>query len=171
MSVTPIHILMIEDNYPDVLLTIEALKETKIANSFHFVGDGLNALEYLRRQGNFATAPRPDLILLDLNLPRKDGRQVLEEIKTDPELSSIPVVVLTRSIAEQDVIKSYALHANCYIVKPVDFNGLMEVVKAIENFWVTLVRYPGKPRFRAEPDLTEYTPALGPAADNTNGKS
>ena len=120
----------------------EALKAAKIANHVDIVHDGVEALEYLRRQGKYADGPAPDLILLDLNLPRKDGRQVLEEIKPDPELRTIPVVVLTSSIAEQDVVKSYDLHANCYIVKPVDFHGLMEVVKSIERFWLTVVKLP-----------------------------
>ncbi len=142
MDATPIQILMVEDNEADVRLATEALKDAKIANFVHVVDDGVKALEYLRRQGEYAAAARPDLILLDLNLPRKDGRQVLAEVKSDPELSSIPVVVLTSSSAEQDVLKSYDLHANCYICKPVDFAGLMEVVRSIEKFWVTVVRLP-----------------------------
>lgn len=142
MDATPIQILMVEDNEADVRLATEALKDAKIANFVHVVDDGVKALEYLRRQGEYAAAARPDLILLDLNLPRKDGRQVLAEVKSDPELSSIPLVVLTSSSAEQDVLKSYDLHANCYICKPVDFAGLMEVVRSIEKFWVTVVRLP-----------------------------
>lgn len=142
MEATPIQILMVEDNEPDIRLATEALKEAKIANSVHVVEDGVEALEYLRRQGKHEAARRPDLILLDLNLPRKDGRQVLAEIKADPDLGRIPVVVLTSSSAEQDVLKSYDLHANSYIVKPVDFAGLMDVVKSIEQFWVTVVRLP-----------------------------
>jgi two-component system, chemotaxis family, response regulator Rcp1 len=150
MFATPIQILMVEDNDADVLLATEALKDAKVSNCVHVVDDGVKALEYLRRLGPYADAPRPDLILLDLNLPRKDGRQVLEEIKSDPELSSVPVVVLTGSKADQDVAKSYAHHANCYIVKPVDFNGLMEVVRSIEQFWVTVVRLPATPGTPAE---------------------
>ena len=142
MDATPIRILMVEDNEADVRLATEALREAKIANRVCVVDDGVKALEYLRRQGEYAAAVRPDLILLDLNLPRKDGRQVLAEVKSDSELSNIPVVVLTSSRAEQDVLKSYDLHANCYIVKPVDFAGLMEVVRSIEKFWVTVVRLP-----------------------------
>jgi CheY-like chemotaxis protein len=142
MNARPIEILMVEDNDGDVFLTTEALKSAKIANSVHVVRDGVEALEFLRRQGKFAAAPRPDLILLDLNLPGKDGRQVLSEIKPDPELRAIPVVVLTSSSAEQDVVKSYDLHANCYIVKPVDFAGLMEVVRSIGSFWLVVATLP-----------------------------
>jgi CheY-like chemotaxis protein len=142
MNARPIEILMVEDNEGDVFLTTEALKSAKIANSVHVVRDGVEALEFLRRQGKFAAAPRPDLILLDLNLPGKDGRQVLSEIKPDPELRAIPVVVLTSSSAEQDVVKSYDLHANCYIVKPVDFAGLMEVVRSIGSFWLVVATLP-----------------------------
>jgi two-component system, chemotaxis family, response regulator Rcp1 len=142
MDLTPLQILMVEDNDGDVFLTMKALKAAKISNSVDVVHDGVEALEYLRRQGKYASAPRPDLILLDLNLPRKDGRQVLAEIKPDPQLRSIPVVVLSSSGAEQDVVKSYDLHANCYIVKPVDFAGLMQVIQSIETFWLTLVKLP-----------------------------
>jgi CheY-like chemotaxis protein len=142
MNARPIEILMVEDNDGDVFLTMEALKSAKIANSVHVMHDGVEALEYLRRQGKYATAPRPDLILLDLNLPGKDGREVLAEIKPDPELRAIPVVVLTSSSAEQDVVKSYDLHANCYIVKPVDFSGLMEVVRSIGSFWLVVATLP-----------------------------
>jgi len=144
MDPRPIQILMVEDNDGDVFLTMEALKSAKIANEVHVVHDGVEALEFLRRQGKYAAAPRPELILLDLNLPRKDGRQVLAEIKPDPELGKIPVVVLTSSAAEQDVVKSYQLHANCYIVKPVDFNGLMEIVASIEHFWLAVVTLPSR---------------------------
>ena len=146
MDPRPIQILMVEDNDGDVFLTMEALKSAKIANEVHVVHDGVEALEFLRRQGKYAAAPRPELILLDLNLPRKDGRQVLAEIKPDPELGKIPVVVLTSSAAEQDVVKSYQLHANCYIVKPVDFNGLMEIVASIEQFWLAVVTLPSRPK-------------------------
>jgi two-component system, chemotaxis family, response regulator Rcp1 len=152
MNATPIHILMIEDNEGDVFLTMEALKTAKVTNCVHVAHDGVEAVEYLRRQGKHAAAQRPDLILLDLNLPRKDGREVLAEIKPDPELCMIPVVVLTSSSAEQDVVKSYGLHANCYIVKPVDFHGLLEVVKSIEHFWLTVVRLPPNGREVAKND-------------------
>ena len=142
MDLNPIQILMVEDNDGDILLTTRALKEAKVANHVHVAHDGVEALEFLRRQGKYADAPRPDLIILDLNLPRKDGRQVLAEIKPDPELRSIPVVVLTSSNAEADVVKSYDLHANCYLVKPVDFAGLMAIIKSIESFWLTVVKLP-----------------------------
>jgi two-component system, chemotaxis family, response regulator Rcp1 len=142
MNEAPIQILMVEDDYPDAFLTKEMLKTAKVANTVNVVSDGVAAMEYLRRQGKHATARRPDLILLDLNLPRKDGRQVLAEVKADPELRGIPVVVLTSSQAEVDVARSYADHANCYIVKPVDLDGLMEVVKSIEGFWVSIVALP-----------------------------
>ncbi len=138
----PIEILMVEDSPSDAQLTIEALHAAKIANRLHHVEDGVEALQFLRQQGPYADAPRPDLILLDLNLPRKDGREVLEELKRDPDLKVIPVVVLTTSRSEQDVLRSYQLHANCYITKPVDFTQFMGVVKAIENFWLTIVTLP-----------------------------
>jgi chemotaxis family two-component system response regulator Rcp1 len=138
----PIEILMVEDSPSDAQLTIEALHAAKIANRLHHVEDGVEALRFLRREGPYADAPRPDLILLDLNLPRKDGREVLEELKGDPDLKVIPVVVLTTSRSEQDVLRSYELYANCYITKPVDFTQFMEVVKAIEHFWLTVVTLP-----------------------------
>ena len=138
----PIELLLVEDSEPDVRLTIEALREAKVKNRLWVVEDGVEALEFLRRQGRYADAPRPDLILLDLNLPRKDGRQVLKEIKADDSLKRIPVVVLTTSKSEEDVLRAYDLHANCYITKPVDFNRFMEVVKSIEDFWLTVVRLP-----------------------------
>jgi two-component system, chemotaxis family, response regulator Rcp1 len=142
MSGMPIELLLVEDSEPDVRLTIEALHEAKVRNRLWVVDDGAKALEFLRRQGRYADAPRPDLILLDLNLPRKDGRQVLQEIKNDDLLKSIPVVVLTTSKSEADVLRAYELHANCYITKPVDFNRFMEVVKSIESFWLTVVTLP-----------------------------
>jgi CheY-like chemotaxis protein len=142
MNATPIQILMVEDNDGDIFLTTEALKAAKVANQVHVVHDGVEALEFLRRQGKYAAAPCPDLILLDLNLPRKDGREVLQEIKADPELHKVPIVVLTSSNAETDVCKSYSLHANCYIVKPVDFAALVEVVRSIDQFWMTVVTLP-----------------------------
>ncbi len=138
----PIEILMVEDSPSDTQLAIEALHEAKIANRLSHVEDGVEALQFLRRQGPYHDAPRPDLILLDLNLPRMDGRQLLEEIKQDPDLRVIPVVVLTTSRSEQDVLRSYQLHANCYITKPVDFTQFMHVVKSIEHFWLTVVTLP-----------------------------
>ena len=138
----PIEILMVEDSPSDAQLTIEALHAAKIANRLSHVEDGVEALQFLRQQGPYADVPRPDLILLDLNLPRKDGREVLGELKRDPDLKVIPVVVLTTSRSEQDVLRSYQLHANCYITKPVDFTKFMEVVKAIESFWLSIVTLP-----------------------------
>jgi chemotaxis family two-component system response regulator Rcp1 len=138
----PIEILMVEDNPGDVRLTVEALKEGKVRNNFHTVEDGVEAMAFLRRQGRYAESPRPDLVLLDLNLPKMNGREVLAEIKEDPELRRIPVVILTVSKAEQDILKSYNLHANCYITKPVDLDQFLEVVKSIENFWLTVVMLP-----------------------------
>lgn len=137
-----IEILMVEDNPGDVRLTREAMREGKIGNRLSVVGDGVEALEFLRRQDRFADAARPDLILLDLNLPKKDGREVLAEIKSDPALRTIPVVVLTTSHADEDVVRAYNLHANCYITKPVDFNQFMKVVQQIDDFWVNLVTLP-----------------------------
>jgi chemotaxis family two-component system response regulator Rcp1 len=141
-SCRPIEILLVEDNPGDVRLTKEALKEGKVMNVLNTVGDGEEALVYLRRQGPYARATRPDLILLDLNLPRKSGREVLAEIKEDPELKRIPVVILTVSEAEQDIIRSYNLHANCYITKPVNLEQFIEVVQSIEDFWLTVVMLP-----------------------------
>ncbi len=140
----PIEILMVEDSPTDAQLTIEALHAAKVANRLSHVEDGVEALRFLRQQDPYVGAPRPDLILLDLNLPRKDGREVLEELKRDPDLKVIPVVVLTTSRSEQDVLRSYQLHANCYITKPVDFTQFMEVVKSIEQFWLTIVTLPGE---------------------------
>ena len=142
MNVKPIELLLVEDSEPDVRLTIEALREAKVKNRLWVAEDGVEALDFLKRQGRYADAPRPDLILLDLNLPRKDGRQVLKEIKGDDSLKRIPVVVLTTSKSEEDVLRAYNLHANCYITKPVDFTRFMDVVKSIENFWLTVVRLP-----------------------------
>lgn len=137
-----IEILLVEDNPGDVRLTREALKEAKMRNNLHVVEDGVAALEFLRREDGYGDAPRPDLILLDLNLPRKDGREVLEEIKADPELRRIPVVVLTTSEAEEDVLRSYNLHANCYVTKPVDLDRFIAIVRSIEDFWLTIVKLP-----------------------------
>jgi two-component system, chemotaxis family, response regulator Rcp1 len=141
-SCRPIEILLVEDNPGDVRLTREALKEGKVVNNLQIVEDGEEALSYLRRQGPYTQATRPDLILLDLNLPKKSGREVLAEIKEDPDLRRIPVVILTVSEAEQDIIKSYNLHANCYITKPVNLEQFMDVVQSIENFWLTVVMLP-----------------------------
>ena len=138
----PIEILMVEDNPGDIRLTVEALKEGKVRNNLHTVEDGVEAMAFLRREGRYAEAPRPDLVLLDLNLPKKTGPEVLAEIKDDPDLRRIPVVILTVSQAEQDIVKSYSLHANCYITKPVDLDQFLQVVKSIENFWLTIVKLP-----------------------------
>lgn len=137
-----IDILLVEDNPGDVRLTREAMKEAKLHNQLHVVSDGVDALAFLRRQGAYASAVRPQLILLDLNLPRKDGREVLAEIKQDTDLRRIPVVILTTSEAEVDILKAYDLHANCYIVKPVDIEQFLTVVKSIEDFWVAIVKLP-----------------------------
>lgn len=142
-SCRSIEILLVEDNPGDVRLTQEALKEGKVHNRLHVVGDGVEAMAFLRREGRYADAVRPDLILLDLNLPRKDGREVLAEIKQDALLKVIPVVVLTTSSAEEDVLRSYNLHANCYIVKPVDLDQFIRAVKFIDDFWLTVVKLPG----------------------------
>lgn len=141
-SGSPIDILLVEDNPGDVRLTIEALKEGKVRNRLSVVPDGAEALAFLRQQGKHAHAPRPDMILLDLNLPKKDGRSVLAEIKEDEHLKRIPVVVLTTSSSEQDILKTYDLHANCYITKPVDLEQFIAVVKGIEEFWLTVVKLP-----------------------------
>ena len=142
--INPIEILLVEDNPADVRLTRETLKEEKLHNNLHIVSDGVEALAFLRREGRFAQAVRPDLILLDLNLPKKDGREVLKEIKSDEKLKIIPVVVLTVSKAEEDILKSYDLHANCYITKPLDLNQFSTVVKCIQDFWLTIVKLPPK---------------------------
>jgi chemotaxis family two-component system response regulator Rcp1 len=139
-----IEILLVEDSPSDAELTIEALKEGKVTNHLSVVEDGVQAMEFLRREGRFAGAPRPGLVLLDLNLPRKDGRAVLAEMKADPELRAIPVVVLTTSRAERDVLHVYGLNGNCYITKPLDFRQFVEVVKSIEHFWLTVVTLPPK---------------------------
>ena len=138
----PIEILLVEDNPGDLRLTIEGLNESKVRNNLHVARDGVEAMEFLRREGQHAGPVRPDLILLDLNLPRMDGREVLSEIKSDPKLKTIPVVVLTTSRAEQDVLRSYELQANCYITKPVDLEQFITVVKSIEDFWFTIVTLP-----------------------------
>jgi CheY-like chemotaxis protein len=142
VSVRPIQILLVEDSPTDAKLTLEALKMAKVVNQVSHVEDGVEAMEFLRQEGKYAQSQRPDLILLDLNLPRKDGREVLEEIKGNPDFQLIPVVILTTSQAEQDIIRSYKLHANCYITKPVNFDRFLEVVQMIENFWLTVVVLP-----------------------------
>jgi chemotaxis family two-component system response regulator Rcp1 len=138
----PVEILMVEDNPGDIRLTMEALRESKLHNNLRVVKDGIEALAYLRQEGDYANLPRPDLILLDLNLPKKDGREVLREIKMDKEMGRIPVVILTTSQAEEDVLKTYDLHANCFITKPVDLEQFIKVVQFIEFFWLTIVRLP-----------------------------
>jgi CheY-like chemotaxis protein len=137
-----VEILLIEDNPGDVRLTIEALKESKIINNLQVVDDGIEALSYLKKEGIYKDKPRPDLIILDLNLPRKDGREVLGEIKSDPVLKQIPIVILTTSEAEEDIIKSYELHANCYITKPVNMEQFIKVVKSVGEFWFSIVILP-----------------------------
>ncbi len=138
----PIEILLVEDNPADVRMTVEILKETKVRNTVTVAGDGNEAMDLLRRVGKYSQAVQPDLILLDLNLPKKDGKQVLAEIKADPILRRIPVVILTSSNAEEDIVKSYSLYANCYVTKPVDLEQFVKVVKSIEDFWLTIVKLP-----------------------------
>ena len=140
----PIEILLVEDNPGDIRLTTEALKEQKMYNGLNVVTDGVEAMAYLRKEGRYSKVTRPDLILLDLNLPKKDGREVLKEIKTDDNLKSIPVVVLTVSKSEEDILKSYNLHANCYITKPVDLTQFLKVAKSVQEFWFTMVKLPPK---------------------------
>jgi len=140
--IKPIEILLVEDNPADARLTLETLKEEKLNNKLNVVKDGVEALAYLRQEGEFTNAVRPDLILLDLNLPRKDGREVLSEIKNNPKLKTIPIVVLTVSEAEKDIFAAYNLHANCYISKPLDLYQFSKVVRAIQDFWLTIVKLP-----------------------------
>ncbi len=153
----PIEILLVEDNPADVRLTKETLKEGKVANVIDVAIDGMDAMAFLKRVGKYANAQRPDLILLDLNLPKKNGREVLAEIKMDPHLKHIPVVILTTSEDEKDIITTYKLHANCYITKPVDFDQFINVVKSIENFWFTVVKLPPK----------DALPLQGPVSSST----
>jgi CheY-like chemotaxis protein len=141
---TPIEVLLVEDDPGDVLMTQEAFKDYKIANNLTVVTNGEDAISYLRRQGEFADVPRPDLVLLDLNLPRRDGREVLREVKGDPELRAIPIVVLTTSDAEDDVLASYNLHANAYVRKPVDFEQFVSAVRSVDDFFIRVVRLPGR---------------------------
>ena len=138
----PIEILLVEDSPGDVRLTREAFKDARVLVNLSVAGDGEEAMAFLKREGKYSNKPRPDIILLDLNLPKKDGRAVLAEIKEDPNLQTIPVVILTMSASEEDVLKSYSLHANCYITKPVDLDGFLKVVKSIDGFWLSVVRLP-----------------------------
>jgi two-component system response regulator len=140
--IKPAEILLVEDSPTDVLLAREALEHAKVLNTLHVVSDGVEAMAFLRREAPYENVPRPDLVLLDLNLPRKDGREVLAEVKNDENLKRIPIVVLTTSRAEEDIFKAYGLHANCYVTKPVDFDQFADVVKMIENFWFTVVSLP-----------------------------
>ncbi|MBI5374702.1 MAG: response regulator [Candidatus Schekmanbacteria bacterium] len=140
--IKPIEILLVEDSPGDVRLTQECLREAKVNNRLSIVGDGVEAMAFLRNEGKYVNSPRPELILLDLNLPKKDGREVLSEIKGDANLKRIPVVVLTVSKSEEDILKTYDLHANCYITKPIDFAQFLNVVKCIEEFWLTVVKLP-----------------------------
>ncbi len=140
----PVEVLLVEDNPGDVRLTLEAFKENKLYSNMYVVGDGIEALAFLRQEGKYANAPRPGLILLDLNLPKKDGREVLAEIKGDPDLKRIPVVILTTSAAEEDILRTYNLHANCYVTKPVDLDQFIKIVRSIEDFWLTIVNLPSE---------------------------
>jgi two-component system, chemotaxis family, response regulator Rcp1 len=142
IELRPVEILLVEDNPADIRLTQEGLKEGKVANRLHAVTDGKEALDFLHRRGAHSDAPRPDVILLDLNLPGIDGHAVLKQIKGDPALRAIPVVIVTSSEAESDVVRSYEEHANCFISKPIDFEGFLRVVHAVEDFWFTVVRLP-----------------------------
>ena len=141
-----IQVLLVEDSPGDIRLTQEALKDAKIHINLQVVRDGEQAMSFLMREGEYANAPRPDLILLDLNLPKKDGREVLKEIKESETLKIIPVVILTTSASEADILRSYSLHANCYITKPVTLDGFLTVVRSIEDFWMSVVKLPSKPR-------------------------
>ena len=138
----PIEVLLVEDDPGDELMTREAFEDNKIGNTLHVVRDGMEALDFLYRRGEFSEAPTPDLVLLDLNLPKYDGRQVLERIKSDPDLSHIPVVVLTTSSAEEDILRSYKLHANAYVTKPVDLDQFIAAIRQIDEFFVTVVKLP-----------------------------
>lgn len=140
----PVEILLAEDNPGDVTLTRKGLEEGKIVNNLHVVTDGIEAMKFLKQEDEYADEPRPDLLLLDLDMPRKDGMEVLEDVKSDPDLRRIPVVIMTSSEAEEDVVRSYDLHANAYVTKPVDFDGFLGVVERIENFWLTVVKIPPK---------------------------
>ena len=142
----PIEVLLVEDSPGDVRLTREAFKDAKVHINLHVASDGAEAMDFLNHEGKHPNVPRPDLILLDLNLPKKDGREVLEEIKQSPALKSIPVVILTTSASDADILRSYRLHANCYITKPVGLDGFLEVVRSIDSFWLSVVKLPREPR-------------------------
>jgi len=144
ISGQPVEILLVEDNAGDVGLVREGLRECKIRNNLHLVGDGVAASAFLHRQGVYASKPRPDVILLDLNLPRRDGHELLREIKEDARLKQIPVVILTSSAAEEDVVRSYSLHANCYVTKPLGIDQFLAVIRSIDEFWLTIVKLPPK---------------------------
>ena len=139
---SPIEILLVEDNPGDARLAMEALKDTKLSNNLYIVEDGVEAMDFLFKKGKYSDVPRPDLILLDLNLPKKDGREVLAEVKGNPDICQIPVVILTTSKAQEDILKSYSLHANCFVSKPLGLDQFMDVVKSIEDFWLTIVKLP-----------------------------
>jgi two-component system, chemotaxis family, response regulator Rcp1 len=145
-DVAAFEILLVEDSSGDVRLTREAFKDAKVHVNLHVASDGIEAMNFLNHVGRYADVPRPDLILLDLNLPKKDGRKVLEEIKGSASLQSIPIVILTTSASDEDVLKSYRLHANCYIAKPVDLDGFLTVIKSIDSFWLTVVKLPREAR-------------------------
>jgi two-component system, chemotaxis family, response regulator Rcp1 len=144
-NLAPIEVLLVEDSVGDVRLTREAFKDARVHINLHVAVDGDDAMAFLKRQRQYADAPRPDLILLDLNLPKKDGREVLKEIKESPTLATIPVVILTTSASEEDILRTYQLHANCYITKPVDLEGFLKVVKSIDTFWLSVVKLPPDP--------------------------
>jgi chemotaxis family two-component system response regulator Rcp1 len=146
MDAEPVEVLLVEDSPGDVRLTREAFKDAKVHINLHVAADGMQAMAFLNREGEHAQAPRPDMILLDLNLPKKDGREVLAEIKESPALKTIPVVILTTSASEADILRSYRLHANCYIAKPVDLDGFLKVVKSIDSFWLSVVKLPREGR-------------------------
>jgi chemotaxis family two-component system response regulator Rcp1 len=146
MDAAPFEVLLVEDSPGDVRLTREAFKDAKVHINLHVASDGAEAMDFLNRKGKHSDVPRPDLILLDLNLPKKDGREVLDEIKQSPGLKSIPVVILTTSASDEDILRSYRLHANCYITKPVGLDGFLEVVKSIDTFWLSVVKLPHEPR-------------------------
>ncbi|MEQ8536915.1 MAG: response regulator [Coleofasciculus sp. D1-CHI-01] len=143
-TIRPIEILLVEDSPSDADLTVDAFSEARVLNNLHWVKDGVEALTFLRRQGQYSDVPRPDLILLDLNMPKKDGREVLAEIKADSQLKRIPVIILTTSAAERDILKTYELNGNCYVTKPIDVEQFMSVIKLIEAFWLALVQLPSE---------------------------
>lgn len=143
-TIRPIEILLVEDSPSDADLTVDAFSDARVLNNLHWVEDGVEALTFLRRQGQYSDVPRPDLILLDLNMPKKDGREVLAEIKADSQLKRIPVIILTTSAAERDVLKTYELNGNCYVTKPIDVEQFMSVVKIIEAFWLAVVQLPSE---------------------------